>query len=133
MKCLLSSVLTFFSIFAFGQSANVLPTPDTTEVYMIVELMPMYPGGEEAMAKFIKKNIKYPDQEKKNGVEGRVVLGIQVERDGSLTNINIRKGVSPGIDKEALRLVSLFPKFNPGKHRGQTVRVKYALSIVFKL
>jgi len=103
------------------------------KVFQVVEQMPEFPGGDEAMMKFIQKNIQYPDMERENDIQGRVVVGFVVNEDGSLTDINVKKGVSSGIDKEALRVVKLLPKFKPGKQQGKTVKVAFVLPIMFKL
>jgi protein TonB len=95
--------------------------------------MPAYPGGEEAMMRFIQSNINYPDMERENDIQGRVVVGFVVLEDGTLSDIQIKKGVSSGIDKEALRVVRKLPKFNPGKQQGKAVKVSFVLPIMFKL
>lgn len=105
----------------------------TDDIYSVVENMPQYPGGDEAMMEFIQQNIRYPDTERENDIQGRVVVGFVVNIDGSLSDIKIKKGVSQGIDDEALRVVGMFPKFSPGTQQGQVVRVNYLLPIMFKL
>ena len=95
--------------------------------------MPEYPGGEDAMTRFIQKNIKYPDLERESGIQGRVIIKFIVNGDGSLSDIYVAKGVSAGIDSEAIRVVKLMPKLKPGKQDGIPVRVQYALPIAFKL
>jgi len=133
MKYTILFILTLTSYFSFGQSIEAPPPPDTNMVYQVTQYMPDYPGGYDAMMWFIKQNIQYPDAARINNVQGRVVIGFVVERDGSLTNVTIKKSVSPEIDKEAVRIVSLFPKFIPGKQQGTTVRVQYNIPIWFKL
>ena len=95
--------------------------------------MPQYPGGEDAMMKFIQKSIQYPDSARENDVQGRVVIGFIVNEDGSLSDITVRKSVSWDIDREALRVVKLMPKFKPGTQDGKPVRVQFTLPIMFKL
>jgi protein TonB len=104
-----------------------------SKVFLVAEQMPEFPGGDDAMMKFIQKNIQYPDMERENDIQGRVVVGFVVNEDGSLQDIAIKKGVSSGIDKEALRVVRLLPKFKPGKQQGKPVRVQFVLPIMFKL
>ena len=123
-----------------ADAAPVVAEPVITEapvvenkVFQVVEQMPEFPGGDEAMMKFIQKNIQYPDMERENDIQGRVVVGFVVNEDGSLTEIGVKKGVSSGIDKEAIRVVKLLPKFKPGKQQGKTVRVAFVLPIMFKL
>jgi protein TonB len=111
-------------------------TPDPiveTKVFQVVEQMPEFPGGEEAMMKFIQKNIQYPDMERENDIQGRAVVGFVVNEDGSLTDIAVKRSVSSGIDKEAVRVVKLLPKFKPGKQQGKAVKVQFMLPIMFKL
>lgn len=103
------------------------------KVFMVVEHMPEYPGGDEAMMKFIQKNIQYPKMEREADIQGRVVVGFIVDLDGTITDVAIKKGVSPGLDKEAMRVVQAMPKFSPGKQQGKAVRVQYVLPIIFKL
>jgi len=102
-------------------------------VYKLVESMPEYPGGEDAMMKFIQKSIQYPDSARENDVQGRVVIGFIVNEDGSLSDITVRKSVSWDIDREALRVVKRMPKFKPGMQDGKPVRVQFTLPIMFKL
>ena len=109
------------------------PAVNQNMVFQVVEQMPQYPGGDEAMMKFIQKNIQYPTMERDDDIQGRVVVGFVVNEDGSLSNITIKKGVSSGIDKETIRVVKLMPKFIPGKQQGKAVRVQYVLPIMFKL
>jgi protein TonB len=94
--------------------------------------MPYYPGGEEAMIAFINKSIKYPRLEKRKKIEGKVVALIIINQDGSVSDIRVKKQVSPNIDKEAIRVISLL-KFNPGIEAGKPVRVQFAIPIYFKL
>jgi len=103
------------------------------KIFMVVEQMPEYPGGDDAMMKFIQKNIRYPDVERMNDIQGRVVVGFVIDEEGYLSDISIKKGVSKGIDEEALRVVKLFPRFKPGKQKGEPVKVAFVLPIMFKL
>ena len=115
-------------------SFKVKPIPiDTVRDLKVVEHMPEFPGGEDAMMKFIQKNIQYPDLERDMDIQGRVVLGFIVNDDGSLSDIKVRKSVSPSIDTEAIRVVKLFPKFKPATQQGKPVRVQFTLPIMFKL
>lgn len=109
------------------------PIDSAPKVFQIVECMPEYPGGDKLMMDFIQKNIKYPEYERENDIQGRVVVGFVVNEDGSLSNIKVKLPVSPGIDEEAIRIVKSFPKFNPGEQRGKPVRVQFNLPIAFKL
>lgn len=107
---------------------------DEDRIYMVVEEMPSFPGGMTAQQDFITKNLKYPGADKRQGVEGTVYVQFVVDRkDGHLANPQVIKGVSVAIDKEALRIISLMPKWNVGKQRGKAVNCKYVLPVRFKL
>ena len=103
------------------------------EIFLIVEKLPEFPGGEAAFMKFLYKNIKYPRAAKKMGIEGRLYVQFVVERDGSVTDLFVLKGLGAGCDEEALRVMGMVPNFSPGKQRGNPVRVKMTIPIVFKL
>ena len=106
---------------------------DELEVYQIVEQMPEFPGGEEAMMQYIAEQVKYPAEAKKAGAYGRVFIGFIVEPDGSLSDIKVLRGMGYGCDEEALRVVKSMPKWQPGMHRGKAVRVQYLVPVNFKL
>ena len=105
----------------------------TDSVLMIPEEMPKFPGGDKALIEFLQKNVKYPVEAQKKGVEGRVVVNFVVEKDGSLSEIKTVRSVDPLLDEEAVRVVSAMPKWEPGKQKGKPVRVKYNVPISFKL
>ena len=106
---------------------------DTVNVYDVVEQMPNFPGGYQKMHEFIEKNLHYPKECAENGIQGRVIIAVVVERSGKLTNIRVVKSVNPALDKEALRIVNLMPKWIPGKQCDKKVRVKYIIPITFQL
>ena len=95
--------------------------------------MPMFPGGDGALMGYLRDNIHYPTVAAENGVQGRVVVGFVVERDGSITDVNILRGVDPSLDREAMRVVKSMPKWTPGKQNGSAVRVKYQVPVSFRL
>lgn len=99
----------------------------------VVEVMPEYPGGMDAMMKFVAENLKYPEQMQKEKVEGRVLLSFVVEKDGSVTNIEEVQSPHPVLTEEAIRVVKLMPKWKPGKQDGKEVRVQFNLPITFRL
>lgn len=103
------------------------------EVFKVVEQMPAYPEGQGALLEFLAKNIKYPTVAKENGVEGMVVVQYVIEKDGSISNAKVVKGIGAGCDEEALRVVNAMPNWTPGKQRGQAVAVQFNLPIRFKL
>lgn len=106
---------------------------EDTEVFVIVEDMPEFPGGELALRQWISSNVKYPVIAAENGVQGRVYVTFVVDRDGSISNARIARGVDPSLDQEALRVVNNLPKWKPGKQRGKPVRVSYTVPINFQL
>ena len=106
---------------------------EETKIFTVVEQMPMYPGGYAALMGYLRDNIKYPTVAAENGVQGRVVVGFVVERDGSITDVNILRGVDPSLDREAMRVVKSMPRWNPGKQNGSAVRVKYQVPVSFRL
>lgn len=110
------------------------PPPDAeVEVFTIVEEMPQFPGGEEKLKAFLRSNVSYPQMEKEAGVQGKVYVAFVVEADGSITRVELRRGISPGLDREALRVVKSMPKWTPGKQNGKTVRVQYTVAVAFAL
>lgn len=106
---------------------------EETKIFTVVEQMPMYPGGDAALMGYLRDNIKYPTVAAENGVQGRVVVGFVVERDGSITDVKILRGVDPSLDREAMRVVKSMPRWNPGKQNGSAVRVKYQVPVSFRL
>lgn len=95
--------------------------------------MPEYPGGEEALIAFLRDNMKYPSQARNSNIEGRVVVGFIVNRDGNIENIQIKRGLGYGCDEEARRVVGMMPKWSPGDNNGKKVSVLYELPIFFEL
>ena len=103
------------------------------EVFSIVESMPQFPGGMPAFLEYLGKNIKYPRKATQLGVEGRVFVEFIVNKDGTLTDLKVVKGIGSGCDEEAIRVLSKSPSWAPGKQRGKAVRVKMVVPIFFKL
>ena len=103
------------------------------QIFQVVEEMPEFPGGMGECMKFLAKNIKYPTIAQENGVQGRVIVQFVVNRDGSIVDPVVMRGVDPHLDKEALRVIGKMPKWKPGKQRGKAVRVSYNLPVRFKL
>lgn len=102
-------------------------------VFTVVEDMPEYPGGFEAMSAFLAENIKYPEQAKKDKINGRVFVSFVVEKSGEVSNVKLLRGIGGGCDEEALRVVSNMPNWKPGTQKGKAVRVQYNLPIKFAL
>jgi len=103
-------------------------------VFMVVESMPEFPGGQQALFKYLSENIKYPVIAQENGIQGKVVCQFTVNKDGSIVDIEVvRSGGDPSLDKEAVRVIKTMPKWKPGKQRGKPVRVKFTVPVSFKL
>jgi len=102
-------------------------------VFVIVEDKPQFPGGDQAMMKWLAENIKYPVIAQENGMQGRVICQFVVNKDGSIVDIDVVRSVDPSLDKEAIRVIKSMPKWKPGKQRGKPVRVKFTLPVVFRL
>ena len=107
--------------------------PDNDTVFSICEVMPEYPGGAEAMMKYLSENIKYPEEAKEKGISGRVFIQFVVEKDGSVSNVKVMRGIGALCDDEAVRVVKAMPKWKPGMQKGEPVRVNYVLPVNFKL
>ena len=106
---------------------------DDEEFFMVVENMPEFPGGDLGLMKFIQKNVRYPAIAKEYNITGKVYISFIVDKQGRVTNVKIVRGVDKNLDAEALRVVSLLPKYKPGKQRGKAVRVMFTIPINFTL
>ena len=109
---------------------------DTTtddKIYEVCEQMPIFEGGDAALMKYLTDSVKYPELAKKHGVQGRVVIGFIVEKDGSLTDVKVLRHVDIALDAEALRVVKGMPKWIPGCQDEQLVRVRYNVPVSFRL
>ncbi len=100
-------------------------------LFVVVEDMPSFPGGDPV--RWINKNVKYPVIAQENGIQGKVFVQFVIEKDGSITNVKVLRGVDASLDKEAVRVVQSMPKWKPGKQRGKPVRVSYNVPINFRL
>jgi TonB family protein len=107
--------------------------PEDEKVFIAVEQPAEYPGGLPALMKFVSKNLKYPEMAKRMGIEGKVWVSFIVETDGSISTIKITRGVNADLDREAIRIVSLFPRWSPGMQNGRTVKSQFVIPIPFKL
>lgn len=106
---------------------------DVNKVFDVVEQMPSFPGGSEALMRFLNENVRYPAVAEDNGIQGRVIVEFVVERDGSITDVRVAKSVDPLLDKEAVRVLRSMPKWKPGTQNGKPVRVKYTTPVTFRL
>lgn len=98
-----------------------------------VEIMPDFPGGMAALMKYLGTNIKYPTISQEMGSAGKVIVQFVVDKDGTITNPAVVRGVDAYLDKEAIRVISSMPKWKPGVQNGKKVRVKYTVPVVFRL
>lgn len=112
---------------------KVVRQQDRDSIYNIVEQMPEFPGGAAAMFTYLSGNIKYPEEAKDKGISGRVFINFVIEKDGSVNQVQVKKGIGGGCDEEAVRVVQAMPKWKPGLQKGKPVRVSYLLPITFKL
>ncbi|MDA3906018.1 MAG: M56 family metallopeptidase [Bacteroidales bacterium] len=131
-------VLIFFACSSpdgnISQDENQKATEiEVDDIFLVVEVMPEYIGGTETMYEFIGNNIKYPDEAKKEGTQGRVFVTFIVEKDGQISNVEILRGIGGGCDEEAMRVIKNMPNWTPGLQRGEPVRVQYRLPIKFAL
>ena len=108
-------------------------TSANDKVYEVCEQMPIFPGGDAAMMKYLSENVKYPALAIKAQEQGRVVVSFTVEKDGAISDVKVARSVTPSLDAEAVRVVKAMPKWTPGKQGGQLVRVRYNVPVSFKL
>ncbi len=123
----------------FGQSQSAIPTgksykgADSLGAYTFAEQNPEFLGGDGQLLKFIKSNMRYPQMEKDNHIEGQVLVRFVINEEGKVESPTITKSVSYGLDREAIRLVKLLPAFVPGHSQGKAVKVYFNLPVEFKL
>jgi len=103
------------------------------EIFIVVESMPEFPGGDAALYAFLENNMKYPEMAKEVGISGKVYITFVVEKDGSITNVRLLRGIGGGCDEEAMRVVQSMPVWTPGKQRNIPVRVQYNFGVKFTL
>lgn len=106
---------------------------EEAQIFTVVESMPDFPGGDEARIRYLNENIKYPQMARESGIQGRVFVTFVVEKDGSVTDVRVLRGIGGGCDEEAIRVIKNMPKWDPGKQRGKPVRVQFNMPILFKL
>jgi periplasmic protein TonB len=116
-----------------NQNQEIAQEPVEEEVFLIVEQMPEFPGGETALRTYIAKNIKYPATAQEMGIQGKVYVTFIVDSNGNVTKATIARGIDASLDKEALRVINTLPKWTPGKQRGKPVSVSYTVPINFTL
>ena len=119
-----------------GKPIQVQATQEKTtedEIVNIPEVLPEYPGGMGELMKFLSRNIKYPKEAQDKGIQGRVVLQFVVNKDGSICDSKVVKAVDPQLDAEALRVINAMPNWTPGKQKGEPVRTRFTLPVIFRL
>lgn len=117
-----------------GTKTNEVASPNPDQVYVNVDSLPVFTGGDAALLQYIAEKTVYPENAIKNGVQGKVIVKFIVEKDGSVTGTEVVKGVDPLLNAEAVRVVSTLPKFEkPGLNKGTIVRVYFTVPIQFSL
>ena len=129
LALLLSAIL--LTNMAFCQEEKKVSVDD--EVFVVVEEQAEFPGGLDSMYAYIVKNLKYPEAAKEKGIEGRVFVSFIIEKDGSISNILIKRAIGGGCEEAAVEMIKNMPKWKPGKQRGKPVRVKYTVPVNFRL
>lgn len=131
LTCLIILLVSLTS--GFAQPDVTDGPPANAQVFTFVEQMPEFPGGDAELIKFLVQNIRYPKYELDHDIQGKVLVKFVVADDGSIRDVTVARGVSPGLDAEAVRVVKMLPKFKPGTQQGKPVSVYFNLPIVFKL
>ena len=131
-KFIIMALMAVFGLTTVSAQKTVVAQKNQ-KVFDIVEQMPEYPGGQAALFEFISKNVKYPEDAVKKKVEGKVFVTFVVDTDGKITDVSLLRKVFPSLDAEAIRVISAMPNWIPGKQKGQVVRVKYTVPIMFRL
>lgn len=127
-------VMLAFLFLLFGlNESSFAQEPTDGEVYQIVDDMPKFPGGEDALFKFLGENIQYPEKAKELGVQGVVYVSFVIEESGELGNVKVIRGIGAGCDEEAIRVIKSMPNWKPGTINGKEVRVQYNLPIRYTL
>ena len=125
-KLFLIMLLAFVSVNAYSQSDDA-----DNDVYNMVDQSAKFQDGYNSIIKFVQENIKFPAEAKENNVHGKLMLSVVVEKDGSLSDIKIKKGLGYGLDEEIVRIIKMMPKWQPAQHKGKTVRQSQTIVIPF--
>lgn len=131
-KLIIMSLMAMFGLTTVNAQKTVVAQKNQ-EVFDVVEQMPEYPGGIQALFEYLQQNVKYPEDAVKQKIEGRVIATFVVETDGSINNVEVVKPAFPSLDAEAVRVLSAMPKWTPGMQSGKVVRVKYTVPINFNM
>jgi TonB family protein len=130
IKWFIAVAVLFTSVLCHAQNNE---NKSKNGVYEQVEVMPEYPGGEQALMNDLIGSIKYPDEAKKNGIQGKVFVSFVVDEQGKVTNAKIERGVNPALDAESLRVVNGLKTWKPGTEKGKAVKVAYTIPINYAL
>ena len=131
-KLIILSLMALFGLTTVSAQKTVVAQKNQ-KVFDVVEQMPEYPGGIQALFEYLSQNVKYRADAENQKVEGRVIATFIVETDGTINNVEVVKPVFPSLDAEAIRVLSAMSKWTPGKQSGKEVRVKYTVPINFNL
>lgn len=116
-----------------SQASSSNPSTDNSQVFKVADEQPEFVGGQTALANYLGNNVVYPTVAIQNNIQGRVIVSFIIEKDGSVSNVELLSGVDLLLDAEALRVVKAMPSWTPGKINGKPVRTQYALPITFRL
>lgn len=130
---ILSACFYFTLIHSQTQTVDSTTVNKSDDVFTIVEQYPTFPGGDEAWFNFLNDNMTYPALAKKQGIQGKVWVSFIVDKEGNVSNVKVARGIGGGCDEEAIRVVSMSPKWNPAMQSGRPVSVKYNFPINFAL
>jgi protein TonB len=148
MKTLFTTCVMIFVTASYSQTSDTLSKPkvvvnnqdtlgakDTTQILTFAEVMPQFPGGQDAFTKYLQDSIVYPTAERKAGKEGTVYVKFVVMRSGTIEGVKVLKGVSgaPGLSEESVRVIKSMPKWSPGTMNGKPVNVQMVVPLTFKL
>ena len=125
-KLFLIMLLAFVSVNAYSQSDDA-----DNDVYNMVDQSAKFQDGYNSIIKFVQENIKYPAEAQENNVHGKLMVSVVVEKDGSLSDIKIKKGLGYGLDEEIVRIIKMMPKWQPAQHKGKAVRQSQTIMIPF--
>ena len=131
-KLIIMSLMALLGLTTVSAQKTVVAQKNQ-KVFDVVEQMPEYPGGIQALFEYLQQNVKYPEDAVKQKIEGRVIATFVVETDGSINNVEVVKPAFPSLDAEAVRVLSAMPKWTPGMQSGKVVRVKYTVPINFNM
>ncbi|HPT13914.1 MAG TPA: TonB family protein [Bacteroidales bacterium] len=112
---------------------EVIEVEEEKPVFTFVEEMPTFPGGDDARARFLADNIRYPEQASENGIQGIVYVSFIIDSKGNVTNVKVLRGIGGGCDEEAMRVIKMMPPWHPAKQNGKTVRYLFNMPVTFKL